>query len=71
MGRTTYLPSRTPAACATLSAVNLRTELNAFFIEHRRWGALDADGDDAIVWIACDGGARMARRVDESDHARH
>jgi len=43
------------------------TELNAFFTEHLRCGDLDAGVDWPIVWIACDCGARMARRVDERD----
>jgi hypothetical protein len=35
--------------------------------EHRRCGELDAGVDGAVVWIACDCGASMARRVDEGD----
>jgi hypothetical protein len=56
-------------ACATLPAVSLLTELDAFFTDHRRCGDLDAGVDGPIVWIACDFGASMARRVDEDDRA--
>jgi hypothetical protein len=49
--------------------VSLLTDLDAFFTEHRRCGELDADVDGAIVWMACDCGASMARRVDEDDRA--
>jgi hypothetical protein len=47
--------------------VSLLTELDAFFTEHQRYGDLDAGVDGPIVWIACDCGAKMARRVDEDD----
>jgi hypothetical protein len=47
--------------------MSLLTELDAFFTEHRRCGELDAGVDGSIVWIACDCGARMARRVEERD----
>jgi hypothetical protein len=47
------------------------TELNAFFTEHQRCGALDAGVDWPIVWIACDCGARMARAAPtEGRHRR-
>jgi len=49
--------------------MSLLTELDAFFTEHQRCGDLDAGVDGAVVWIACDCGARMAWRVDEDDHA--
>jgi hypothetical protein len=45
--------------------VTLLTELDAFFTDHRLCGDRDAGVDDAVVWIACDCGAAMARRVDE------
>jgi hypothetical protein len=45
----------------------LLTELDAFFTDHRQCDDLDAGVDGPIVWIACDCGARMARRVDERD----
>jgi hypothetical protein len=50
--------------------VSLRTELNAVFTERMRCGELDAGVEDTVVWITCDCGARMARRVDEPDDAR-
>jgi len=49
--------------------VTLLTELDAFFTDHRRCGDLDAGVDGPIVWVACDCGARMARRVAEDDRA--
>ena len=56
--------SRTPPRCATLSAVTLLTELDAFYLDHRQCGRLDAGVDGPIVWIACPCGADMARRAD-------
>jgi hypothetical protein len=46
--------------------VSLLTELDAFFTDHQRCGDLDAGVDDAVVWIACDCGASMARRISAS-----
>ena len=48
--------------------MSLLTDLDAFFTDHRRCGDLDAAVDGPIVWMACDCGASMARRVDEGDH---
>jgi hypothetical protein len=48
-------------------AGGLLTEMDAFFSEHERCGDLDAGVEGAVVWIACDCGASMARRVDEGD----
>jgi hypothetical protein len=45
--------------------MGLLTDLDAFFTEHQRCGDLDAGVDGPVVWIACDCGARMARRVDD------
>jgi hypothetical protein len=45
--------------------VSLLTELDAFFTDHRQCGDLDGGAEGEVVWIACDCGARMARRVDE------
>jgi hypothetical protein len=50
--------------------VSLLTELDAFFIDRRQCGELDAGVDEQIVWIACECGASIARRVDEDDKAR-
>ena len=47
--------------------MSLLTELDAFFTDHYRCGDLDAGVEGPIVWLACDCGARMARRVDEGD----
>jgi hypothetical protein len=49
--------------------MSLLTELDAFYTEHRRCGALDGGVDGATVWLACDRGATVARRVDEADRA--
>jgi hypothetical protein len=43
------------------------TRLDAFDTEHLQRGDLDAGVDWQIVWMACDCGASMARRVDEDD----
>jgi hypothetical protein len=45
--------------------VSLLTELDAFFTEHQPCGDLNAGVEGPVVWIACDCGASMARRVDE------
>jgi hypothetical protein len=47
--------------------VSLLTDLDAFSIEHRGCGDLDGGVDGDVVWIDCECGARMARRVDEDD----
>jgi hypothetical protein len=47
--------------------VSLLTDLDAFSLEHRRCGDLDAGVEGSVVWIACDCGALMARRVAEDD----
>jgi hypothetical protein len=49
--------------------MSLLTELDAFFTEHGRCGDLDAGVEGEVVWIACDCGARTARRGDEGDDA--
>jgi hypothetical protein len=66
-GTTSRPPSRTWSWCATLAAVGLLAELDAFYLDHRRCAELDAGVDGPIVWIACGCGARMARRADEGD----
>jgi hypothetical protein len=45
--------------------IGLAQDIYAFFLEHGRCDDLDAGVDGPIVWIACDCGASMARRVDE------
>jgi hypothetical protein len=49
--------------------VSLLTELDAFFTDHRLCGELEACVDGPIVWIACECGASMARRVDQDEVA--
>jgi hypothetical protein len=49
--------------------VSLLTELDAFLTDHRLCGDLDAGVDGPMVWMACDCGASMARRVQEYDDA--
>jgi hypothetical protein len=43
------------------------TDLDGFFTEHRACGDLDAGIEGEMVWITCDCGASMARRVEEGD----
>jgi hypothetical protein len=50
--------------------VSLLSELDALFTDHDHCRDLDAGVDGEAVWISCDCGARMARRVDEADDAR-
>jgi hypothetical protein len=50
--------------------MSLLTDLDAFFTDHHHRGDLDAGVDGPIVWIACECGASMARRVDEDDRDR-
>jgi hypothetical protein len=47
--------------------VTLLTELDAFFTDHHHCGDLDCGVEGEVVWIACDCGARIARRVNEGD----
>jgi hypothetical protein len=49
--------------------MSLLTDLDAFFTD-MRCGDLDAGVDGPVVWIACECGASMARRVDEADDTR-
>jgi hypothetical protein len=70
-------PLRTPAPCGRLAAVSLLTELDAFYLDHRRCGELEAGVDERAVWIACDSGAtvtpggcsvlEMVRHVSDDD----
>jgi hypothetical protein len=59
--------SRTSGRCATLAAVSVLTALDSFFTEHGRGGRLDSGVEGPIVWMSCDCGASMVRRVSE-DH---
>jgi hypothetical protein len=47
--------------------VSLLTDLDAFFTEQGRCGDLDTGVEGEVVWIACDCGASMARRVGADD----
>jgi len=47
--------------------MSLLTKLDAFFTDHHHCGDLDAGVDGPVVWIACDFGANMARRLNEDD----
>jgi hypothetical protein len=46
-------------------AVSLLTELDAFYLDRRRCGGLEAGVDGSVVWLTCECGASMARRADE------
>jgi len=61
--------SRTPDGCATLAAVTLLADLDAFFTDHHDCGDLDAGVEGPVVWVACPCGASMARRADTDDRA--
>jgi hypothetical protein len=45
--------------------VTLLTDLGTFLNEHRRCGELDGGVDGGTIWLACECGARIARRADE------
>lgn len=49
-----------------MAADRLALDLDAFFLEHRLCGDLDADVDDVsatsyVVWMECSCGGRIAR----------
>ena len=48
--------------------MSILTELDAFYVDHRECGELDAGVDGPVVWFACACGVRMARRADERKH---
>ena len=41
----------------------LLLDLDAFYLEHRCCGELDAGVEGERVWMACECGARIGRRV--------
>ena len=45
--------------------MSLLTELDAFCLDHRGCGELEAGVDEQVVWFGCECGASMARRADE------
>jgi hypothetical protein len=47
--------------------VSLLTELDAFYLDPRRCGELEAGVEGPTVWFACECGARIARRADDGD----
>jgi hypothetical protein len=47
--------------------VTLLTELDAFYLDHRRCGELEAGVDGPVVWMSCECGARTARRSTHDD----
>jgi hypothetical protein len=47
--------------------VTLRTELDAFYLDHRRCGELEAGVEGPTVWFDCECDARIARRADDGD----
>jgi hypothetical protein len=46
--------------------MSLLTDLDAFYMEHRRCGDLDAGHDGAVAWLTCRCGATMARRLPDA-----
>lgn len=48
---------------------DLLAVLDAFLQEHRRCGNLKAGREDHRVWMACDYGAELIRRLDELQRA--
>ena len=43
--------------------MSLLTELDAFYLDHRRCGDLDAGVEDDRVWLTCSCGAVLVRVV--------
>jgi hypothetical protein len=44
----------------------LLDDLDAFFLQHRRCGRLEADVENGRVWMACECGAVLSRVVSKS-----
>jgi hypothetical protein len=65
--RRSCAPSRRRSCWATLAAVSLLTELDAFYTDHRLCGELEASVEGPTVWFDCECGARIARRADDGD----
>jgi hypothetical protein len=42
---------------------DLLAALDAFVQEHRRCGELDSDVADGVVWMACECGAMIFRKI--------
>jgi hypothetical protein len=47
--------------------VSLLTELDAFYVDHRLCGDLEAGVEGPVVWFDCECGARIARRAYDGD----
>ena len=47
--------------------MSLLTELDAFYLDHRRCGELEAGVDPSVAWMSCECGATIARRTAEDD----
>jgi hypothetical protein len=47
--------------------VSVLTELDAFYLDHRRCGELEAGVEGPTVWFDCEWRARIARRADDGD----
>ena len=65
LGAVVPAPPLAHAPRGTLKAVSLLTELDGFYIEHRRRGELEAGVEGPTVWFDCECGARIARRADD------
>ena len=50
--------------------MTLLTELDAFYLDHRRCGELEAGVEGPVVWFDCACGARIVRRVGEEEGCR-
>jgi hypothetical protein len=51
--------------------VSLLTELDAFYLDHRRCGELDAGVEGEVVWFACDLRRQHGRRMDETGRSEY
>jgi hypothetical protein len=49
------------------AAVTLLTDLDAFYVDPRRCGEMDAGADGVVIWFDCECGARIARCADDGD----
>ncbi len=53
----------TPVGYAMRSPVPIGVALDAFFLEHRRYGELDGGVEEGRVWMTCDCGAGLSRSL--------
>jgi hypothetical protein len=48
--------------------MSLLTELDAFYLEHRKCGELEIDSDEQAIWIECSRcGGRMVRPTSDEE----